>query len=161
VNRKVWLTGLLLALAAPAYAQLYKWVDAEGKVHYSDQPPPATATKEQKLNIRTTPQEPPAAAETEAKAAEAKPAAAATTPAEREMEYRKRKVEEEQKQQKAEAEQKANQENCVNAQRRARNYQEDGRIFTVDEKGERVYMDDEARIRNLRDAQLEIAKYCK
>ncbi|HSD61231.1 MAG TPA: DUF4124 domain-containing protein [Burkholderiales bacterium] len=160
MNRKAWLTGLLLALAAPAYAQLYKWVDADGKVHYSDQPPPATAQKEQKLNIRTTPPE-SAAPSTEGEAPAAKPAAGPTTPAEREMEYRKRKVEEEQKQQKAEAEQKANQENCLNAQRRARSYQEEGRIFTVDEKGERVYMDDDARMRNLRDAQLEIAKYCK
>jgi len=159
VNRNTWVTVLLLALAAPAYAQLYKWVDADGKVHYSDQPPPATARKEQKLNIRTTPPE-SAAPSAEGEVPAAKPAAGPTT-AEREMEYRKRKVEEEQKQQKAEAEQKHMQENCLNAQRRARNYQEDGRIFTVDEKGERVYMDDEARMRNLRDAQLEIAKYCK
>ena len=31
--------SLLLALAAvPAHAQLYKWTDASGKVHYSDRP---------------------------------------------------------------------------------------------------------------------------
>lgn len=163
MNRMAWLTGLLLALALPVHAQLYKWVDADGKVHYSDKPPPANAKKEQTLNIRTTPAEAPAPAATEGegKPAEAKPAATALTPAEREMEYRKRKVEEEQKKQKAEAEQKHMQDNCLNAQRRARTYTEAGRIYTVDEKGDRVYLDDEARMRNLQDAQQEIARYCK
>lgn len=38
------LTALALCLAAlPATAQMYKWVDAQGKAHYSDQPPPAAA----------------------------------------------------------------------------------------------------------------------
>ena len=42
--------GLLLAIlggacivSAPAGAETYKWVDAEGKIHYTDQPPPANA----------------------------------------------------------------------------------------------------------------------
>ena len=35
---------LLLFIAAPlSAAQLYRWVDAEGKVHYTDQPPDAKA----------------------------------------------------------------------------------------------------------------------
>lgn len=34
----------LLAFAAPALAQTtYRWVDPDGKVHYSDKPPPASA----------------------------------------------------------------------------------------------------------------------
>ncbi|HSD61441.1 MAG TPA: DUF4124 domain-containing protein, partial [Burkholderiales bacterium] len=34
----------LLVFAAPALAQTtYRWVDPEGKVHYGDQPPPASA----------------------------------------------------------------------------------------------------------------------
>lgn len=35
----------LLLLAAPAHAQVYKWVDANGKVTFSDLPPPAGASK--------------------------------------------------------------------------------------------------------------------
>src|SRR5438046_1094152 len=30
---------LLAAVGAPAYAQIYKWVDEAGKTHYSDQAP--------------------------------------------------------------------------------------------------------------------------
>ncbi|GAA5179536.1 hypothetical protein GCM10025771_21810 [Niveibacterium umoris] len=32
---------LCCAAALPALAGVYKWVDANGKVHYSDQPPPS------------------------------------------------------------------------------------------------------------------------
>src|SRR5512133_340380 len=41
------LPALLLALlAAGAFAQgAYRWVDKDGKVHYSDEPPPAEAKK--------------------------------------------------------------------------------------------------------------------
>jgi glutaredoxin len=47
------------ALIAPAQAAMYKWTDAQGRVQYSDTPPPANARKaeEQKLvpnTIQTT-----------------------------------------------------------------------------------------------------------
>ena len=52
-------TGILLALSAmlcialPAQAQMYKWVDKEGRTVYSDQPPPPDAKKvEQKRLIK-------------------------------------------------------------------------------------------------------------
>jgi hypothetical protein len=32
-----------LALSAAAYGQMYKWVDKDGKTHYTDTPPPADA----------------------------------------------------------------------------------------------------------------------
>lgn len=32
-----------LALSATAYSQMYKWVDKEGKTHYTDSPPPSDA----------------------------------------------------------------------------------------------------------------------
>ena len=38
---------LITAITPHAHAQLYKWVDAQGKVHFSDKPPPATAKQVQ------------------------------------------------------------------------------------------------------------------
>src|SRR3954468_10195658 len=35
---------LMLAVAGSAGAQMYKWVDADGKVRYGDTPPPGVAT---------------------------------------------------------------------------------------------------------------------
>src|SRR3954447_6585399 len=37
--------AMLLLSAAAAHAQLYKWVGPDGKVTYSDAPPPAAARK--------------------------------------------------------------------------------------------------------------------
>ena len=36
----------MLVAAGPASAVLYKWVDANGRVSYSDQPPPASVKAE-------------------------------------------------------------------------------------------------------------------
>ncbi|QNM98570.1 DUF4124 domain-containing protein [Chitinimonas koreensis] len=66
----------LLALAPPAAAQVYKWVDANGKVQFSDQPPPDA--KAQAVKIPKTSGSAPAAAP--APAAPAAPAAGAATP---------------------------------------------------------------------------------
>jgi hypothetical protein len=43
---------LFVLCVASAHAQMYRWVDANGKVNYSDSPPPSSAVKQQKkLNI--------------------------------------------------------------------------------------------------------------
>lgn len=39
----------LLLVPAAAYAQVYKWRDATGKIHYGDQPPVDAATPSRKL----------------------------------------------------------------------------------------------------------------
>jgi hypothetical protein len=49
---------LLLAVFIGALthgANFYQWTDAEGKVHYSDTPPPQTTDQQRKLNIAPTP----------------------------------------------------------------------------------------------------------
>ena len=43
LRRGAYLGLALLLCAGGASAQMYKWVDANGKTHFSDQPPPATA----------------------------------------------------------------------------------------------------------------------
>ncbi|MEW5942513.1 MAG: glutaredoxin family protein [Pseudomonadota bacterium] len=50
MKRLLLLAGCLAALLAHA-GTLYRWTDAEGKVHYTDRPPPATAkaVEEKKL----------------------------------------------------------------------------------------------------------------
>lgn len=40
-----WLLLWMLLLAAPAQAELFKWVDERGRTHYSDSPPDAQHTK--------------------------------------------------------------------------------------------------------------------
>lgn len=40
---KAWVLLLIFVAAPLSAAQLYRWVDAEGRVHYTDQPPDAKA----------------------------------------------------------------------------------------------------------------------
>lgn len=54
MNAKRLLTAacvISLYLTCPAYAQLYKWVGPDGKVTYSDVPPPKTAAKVEKKSV--------------------------------------------------------------------------------------------------------------
>jgi glutaredoxin len=46
--RRLALAAFLLGLAATASAQLYRWTDEKGKVHFSDTPPPPGAREVQK-----------------------------------------------------------------------------------------------------------------
>jgi len=62
---------VLLALALPAQAQMYKCVDARGKTQYSDKPIPGCRTEK---TIAAPP--PPAAAPAQAPVAKAKPKSA-------------------------------------------------------------------------------------
>lgn len=39
-------------MASSAWAQQYRWVDENGRVHYSDTPPPPSAKSAQKKNLR-------------------------------------------------------------------------------------------------------------
>ncbi len=47
--------AILLALCLPVQAQVYKWTDADGRVHYGGTPPPAAAQSTETLDIPSQP----------------------------------------------------------------------------------------------------------
>lgn len=47
--------ALLLLLPAFAQAQMYRWIDDSGKVHYSDQAPPSSARSVEKKSVQGKP----------------------------------------------------------------------------------------------------------
>jgi len=61
MGRTAMLLVVLIA-AATASAQVYRWVDKDGKVHYSDQAPPDAAAKD--MHIDSKPADPLAAERT-------------------------------------------------------------------------------------------------
>jgi glutaredoxin len=65
IMRRAALMLVLCAAAAGAQAQMYKWKDAKGVIHYTDTPPPATAKKAEMKNFSTgsNPDLPPELAE--------------------------------------------------------------------------------------------------
>lgn len=52
---KAHLFLLSLLFAFPASAGVYKWTDAQGRMHYSDSPPPQVKTTQLKLQTYTGP----------------------------------------------------------------------------------------------------------
>lgn len=159
---RMLLSFIFLALSVSAYGQqLYKWVDKDGKVQYSDQPPPASA-KQQKLDVKAPPPAPSAASPSEAKGgtADTKKAGPKSL-AEQDLEFKKRRVQEEENAAKQAAEAKQNQDKCNQARSQLKSHQEVGRLFTYDAKGERVYADDQTRQREMEKAQQDINTYCK
>ncbi len=142
----------LVVLAAGALftmsvaAETYKWTDAEGKVHYSDQPPPSNAkdltpVKPRKKTSRSAP--PP---EDDTKPANAKPAPEAPkTVQELDADFRKRQVETSEKeaaQKKLAQEAESKKKNCAQAQANVARLQTGGRITRANDKGETEYLDD-------------------
>lgn len=49
--KRCFLLSLFLVVAAPVQADVYKWEDPEGKVHYTDQPPPPNARKIERRRV--------------------------------------------------------------------------------------------------------------
>lgn len=144
---------LMGMLPLNTWAEVYKWKDAKGQVRYSDVPPPANVPYETLSSKRSL--APPSAV--------AKPAPEKTQ-ADRELEARKRQAEAEDAKKKEEArlaEQKLREQNCITAKSNLQNYQQGGRIYRMNEKGEREYLDDAAIAKGIEQAKKDIEEYCK
>ncbi|HWH48908.1 MAG TPA: DUF4124 domain-containing protein [Burkholderiales bacterium] len=137
--------GLLTALAGgyllamPAFGETYKWTDAEGKVHYSDQPPPPNVKKS------VTVKPPASAAPAAAPETGGSPAAAPKSTAEQDAEFNRRRTEaaEREAAEKKAAETAAEKKtNCALAKAELARVQSGGRIARVNENGEPVYLND-------------------
>ena len=137
-----WLLPALMSgmwlVSAPVAAQTYKWTDANGEVHYSDQPPPPNV--KEPVTIKPRKQSAPAAP-TEKGA----PAAKAKTYMEQEAEFRKRQVEtaEREAAEKKKADEVAeNKQNCEQVRVQLKVLQAGGRVTQTNAQGEREYMSD-------------------
>ena len=151
---------MAMAVAASSYAQLYKWVDKDGRTRYSDRPP---------VGIQATPLSPPPAPASASPA----PAAGASakdarkgplTPAEQEIEFRRRIKEAQEaaaKGEQAKREEDERKENCARARDMLGTLQSGERIARTDSKGERFYLDDAQRVQETAKARAAVSTWCK
>ncbi|HEY2818380.1 MAG TPA: DUF4124 domain-containing protein [Casimicrobiaceae bacterium] len=121
-----------LASAGASSAALYKWTDASGRIVYSDQPPPGNV-KSEVLKGPPPPANPNAVKDL----------------ANKELEYRQRQLDKAEASAKADkdsAAAKARTDNCTQVKGEMQQLaQGDLTLWRVNEKGERVVMDDAAR----------------
>lgn len=152
---KNYLLILLMLCSTSSFGALNKWVDASGKVHYSDQPPPANV-KAETLHATSVPGD-------SASAAVSAPAAPKTI-AEREAELKKdqqAKKEAAEKAAKEQAKTDAKNANCAAAQQSLKMLQDGMRMVEIDAKGERSYITDEQRQQRIAKAQQDIGNWCQ
>ena len=137
-----------LACMSLAHAELYKWTDSQGKVHYTDQPPTVNA---QSIKPAQSGQ------------------AEATTQAtkslnDRDQAYKKRMDESEQARLKAEkeAEQaRVQRENCDKARNNLKSLQSSSRVYSTNSAGQRTYMNEAERADALANTQKAVSDFCK
>lgn len=145
------LSCALLLTVKTADAQLYKWVDEQGKVHYSDQPADAKTKSESTLNIPNQPGTPSGAD-------------GGKSWQDKEQEFQKRKTsaaEAEAKKQKAEQEAKTQRENCEKAKQNLSQLESAVPVYTFNEKTGRTLLNQEQRTQEIAKARKSVAEWCK
>ncbi|MEK6245188.1 MAG: DUF4124 domain-containing protein [Pseudomonadota bacterium] len=161
--RKILVLLAIIGFAAAAHAQLYKWVDKDGKTRYGDTPP--AGVKATALGAPASGSG-PAAAVPAAAAAGAAPKDAKKgplTPAEQAQEYRKRQEEEKKASAKADSErqaQAAKAEDCARAREYLRTLESGQRIARTNAAGERYFMDETQTAQELAKSQQSIQQTC-
>jgi hypothetical protein len=155
-----YLTLALCLLALPAAAEMYKWTDEHGKVHYSDQPPPPSAKKSETIKAPKPQVAAPAAATPGAKPATGGP----KTAAEQEMEFRKRRLEAAEAEAKAQKDAQAaadKKRTCDQATAQVTSLERGGRVTKPGPNGEQNYLTDQELAGALAEARKAQATWCK
>ena len=126
--KRLIVIALACMLSQAAIAQLYKYVDKDGKVHYTDQPPSAVDPKEMKVQSAPTPGAVPE-----------------KSALDREKDAEKAKAKNKEDPKKAEQlakEAAAKKERCASSTERYNQFAEGGRIMKTLPNGERAFMED-------------------
>ena len=155
--RRASLLVLAMMITVPATAQVYQWHDAEGRVQYSDLPPPGVDAKAVRPALK------PAAADA-ATGSAAADAAKPKTWAEKELEFRQRRAEAAETQAKAEQESSKDAERqraCEQARNQLAALRSGQRIARFNSDGEREYLDDAGRAGEIERTQKYADSVCK
>ena len=141
---RIMLLLLVFAGFAAQAGQMYKWVDDKGTTHYSATPPEGNAPAK-KVDVTPVGQEKPRVDDWR----------------ERERASRERKAKEDT----VEAYARKNEEgqrirNCRRAQEGLDNVKNTRRLYHLDEKGERVYLEDKDRPAEIERWSAEVKRYC-
>jgi hypothetical protein len=131
--KRVIILAVALSLAPAAFAQLYKYVDKDGKTVYSDQPPANVDSKQINIQSGRTSDTPVPSAP------------GGKTYVERDKDQQKSRDETKEKQKKAadvEKKAEADEQRCSQAKSAYATYADGGRIRKYNDKGEAEYLGD-------------------
>ena len=137
----------LVLAGAPAEAQVYRWTDGDGNVHYGDRPPGAGQDSDS-LDLAPAPGRDSDHAARSLKRRRLLDA------------FEAERAEREQAEADAAEARRVQAARCDRARRTLASFERAGLLFTTDENGQRVYLSDEQRRRALTDARSWIAENC-
>ncbi|MBT2989558.1 MAG: hypothetical protein B6D72_05605 [gamma proteobacterium symbiont of Ctena orbiculata] len=144
----LFLLSLFLSPVFHLQAGVYKWVDENGRVHFSDRP---TAAESTEVEIKQQERSAPSADQHNRQLKMQRML-------EVYQEDREEKKEAKQKQQEEKAKRK---QNCARAKDRYNSHVRARGIYRYDKDGERQYLSDEERTRHMKSIKAEIARWCK
>ena len=142
---------LVLAISPGQAAQVYKWIDENGKVHFSDRPPDDAATSAESVEIKV-----------ESGAG----SSAASEVERRQLQKRLLEVFERERKEKKEAKAKEREEKqalakrCNEARDQLRQLQDASFLYDVDDDGERIVYTDKQRESATSEFEKQIEKHC-
>jgi len=143
--------AVLMLVSSCAYAQsMYKWVDEKGVTHFSSDPPPDG--KAQKIEVKPQP-----------RSTGAQPLIP-LTPEEarkRALELHEERLAREKRDEDARKNADAAKARCKRAQDTLAMLRSGRRIRSTNERGERVYMEDDARAAETQNAEKAVDAYCR
>ena len=147
-----FMASLLAILSTTVSAgKVYKWTDAAGNTVYSQTPPPSKNDVEE-MNVKPSkPSTPPATPKSNT---------GSTSPGDKPQAEDKAADDTAKNEQEAKNEE-IRKENCKRASTQLRTISDGGRIYEVNEQGERVYWDDETRKAKMEAAQKSVEEWCK
>jgi hypothetical protein len=149
--REVSIISLLIGLSLVTpylQAEVYRWVDDKGRVHYSDRPVTGESTA---IKIRE--------------------GEATTAPAEQDERqlkmrrmldvYAEERAEKQEAKQKQKAERQQRKQNCARAKDRYNSHLRASGIYTLGNQGERQFLSNDERTKHMKKLKAEIARWCK
>jgi len=146
--KRIIVAAIVLTLSPLAMAQLYKYVDKDGKTVYSDTPPANVDSKQ--IKVQTAPPAPSAA-----------PAKSALEQDKELEKARKKGREDAKKTEDKEANAQAQEERCAGARNNYAIYLEGTRLMKRTPSGERVFMEEAEIATEKEKARVEMEKACK
>jgi hypothetical protein len=159
----ILLALLILSVASTlSHAEIYKWKDKDGSIRYTDTPPPSNIKQEtmgSKKAVKPTSEPAPIVSEQPITSKDAKKEALNKEDEAAKKRQDDAEVEKKNKQNK-EKQDAVKAENCKTAKANLENYNQGGRLYRMNEKGERVYMGDKDLEAGKLQAQKDIDDNC-
>ena len=150
------LAGALLAFTAPAFSaeKMYKWVDAEGNIHFSDRPPDDSSEAEQievdaEISAERRREGQQRLQETQSAMAQRRLDELSSTEAQAQRTAER------------DRQQFQNQVRCAEARGNLAVLERQGPVFTMNEQGERVFVEDANRDQEIAKYRRAVNQYCQ